>query len=480
MLTENIFRAFINKDNINMNSALKKVFFIYSKQQKKKKLYYFMKLLLHTLKAKRKKNNYSIKYNKLYNDYTSQKRNKQNIKYNYINNESDLNPFSPYISNRSYISYTPKNVKIKKMPSLGYFGKSYYSGNKFPINQKLNYFNKRNIKDNEFYNYENNKEMQMPYESYRNNNNTKRYNSTIKVSKFPNNKISYTSRINDDINKQIYQYLNNFEEGKSQNFPSKNMIHEKYKNNGKELNKNKIRSSNYTFNKGNYFNKKNPYLINNSEITFNKNAKREIELKYRNEALNYLNNNKSKTISHPSGNKNKNKNNKNNKIIYNDSYNYLNNINSKNKSIKDNILEKELNNKDKNNSNKSLNPSLLGIDQTKTFYTNQQRNSNNNIRSGNALISNINSLSRLKDSSNNHFLNGIKISSGVNEYFYDFNQNYKNNNEEQKFELSMQSLSDSKILELAGKYITEDENSSENYQMNNILHSKKKYKNKNK
>ena len=96
------------------------------------------------------------------------------------------------------------------------------------------------------------------------------------------------------------------------------------------------------------------------------------------------------------------------------------------------------------------------------------------------LNDNINSLSRLKDSSNNHFLNGIKISSGVNEYFYDFNQNYKNNNEEQKFELSMQSLSDSKIMELAGKYITEDENSSENYQMNNILHSKKKYKNKNK
>ena len=49
------------------------------------------------------------------------------------------------------------------------------------------------------------------------------------------------------------------------------------------------------------------HLINNSEITFNKNAKREIELKYHNEALNYLNNNKSKTISHPRGNKNKNK-----------------------------------------------------------------------------------------------------------------------------------------------------------------------------
>ena len=56
--------------------------------------------------------------------------------------------------------------------------------------------------------------------------------------------------------------------------------------------------------------------------------------------------------------------------------------------------------------------------------------------------------------------------SGVNEYFYDFNSNDKKNN---KGELSLQSLSDSKMMELANKYIIEDDNSSENYKMNNIL-----------
>ena len=67
--------------------------------------------------------------------------------------------------------------------------------------------------------------------------------------------------------------------------------------------------------------------------------------------------------------------------------------------------------------------------------------------------------------------------SGVNEYFYDFNTNGKNYN---KGELSLQSLSDSKMMELASKYLSDDDNSSENYKMNNILYSKKKYRNKSK
>ena len=69
--------------------------------------------------------------------------------------------------------------------------------------------------------------------------------------------------------------------------------------------------------------------------------------------------------------------------------------------------------------------------------------------------------------------------SGVNECFYDFNHKDNNNkNNIHRDELSMQSLSDSKMMELASKYATEDDNSSENYQMNNILYNKKKYKNK--
>ena len=67
------------------------------------------------------------------------------------------------------------------------------------------------------------------------------------------------------------------------------------------------------------------------------------------------------------------------------------------------------------------------------------------------------------------------MTSGCNECFYDINKDNKNIN---KGELTMQSFSDSKMMELASKYITDDDNSSENYYMNNILHNKKKMKNK--
>ena len=67
--------------------------------------------------------------------------------------------------------------------------------------------------------------------------------------------------------------------------------------------------------------------------------------------------------------------------------------------------------------------------------------------------------------------------SGVKEFFYDFYPGNKNSNNEQRTELlSLQSINDSKMLELASKYIDEEDDSSENYKMNNILHSRKKYK----
>ena len=50
-------------------------------------------------------------------------------------------------------------------------------------------------------------------------------------------------------------------------------------------------------------------------------------------------------------------------------------------------------------------------------------------------------------------------------------------NNEQR-DLSMQTISDSKIMELAGKYVNDEDNSSENYHMNNIIYNKKKYINK--
>ena len=157
------------------------------------------------------------------------------------------------------------------------------------------------------------------------------------------------------------------------------------------------------------------------------------------------------------------------------------------------LNESKSKNKKKNNkinhkllcySNKSLNPSSTngGIEFAKTNYTNPPKNSNNNFKNGNNIFSNINSASsRINDTTNNNsrYLNGIKMVSGVKEFFYDFYPGNRNNNNEQRTELlSLQSINDSKMLELASKYIDEEDDSSENYKMNNILHSRKKYKNK--
>ena len=129
------------------------------------------------------------------------------------------------------------------------------------------------------------------------------------------------------------------------------------------------------------------------------------------------------------------------------------------------------NNKSKKNSNASLNPSSVGM---KTFYTNKPITTNNNIGTG--VDSNINSASSRKNDPQNHFLNGLRMTSGeVNEYFYDFNKKDYNNNDDQKTTQSLQSLSDSKMLELANYYINEEDDSTEKYQMNNVVYNKKKH-----
>ena len=107
----------------------------------------------------------------------------------------------------------------------------------------------------------------------------------------------------------------------------------------------------------------------------------------------------------------------------------------------------------------------------KTYYTNKKKTSNNNLNKGN---SNINSASPRPLDTQYHFLSGLKMTSGeVNEYFYDFNSKKGNKNYDQKSVQSLQSLSDSKMLELANHYLSE-EDSVEKYQMNNIIYNKKK------
>ena len=438
-----------------------------------------------------KKNIYNNKvFNKLFNDYTLRNKKKENMKINYLRNESELYPFSPKVDKNIFITFSPKSGKRNyKEPIFSNYGRTFYNSDKVPLNQKINYFftpynkNGRNRNnDNEYFNgnnknqYFNNfseNDKNHDYMQYDFFGNKKANPINLKESsyRFPGNKKNIYSSLNSNINKQISEYLNNFENAKMKNIiPKNNNLNNNYLNYNRDSNKNKTQRSKFSFNKDSFYSVNNRNNRNNiRESLFNKNNK--IGYKNQTERFSFIKNPKSKSAFKINNEKkieykNKNKKNNNNKIINNNSENYLNNLSKKN-----NNPENELNVKDKNTlSNKSLNPLSLGSDQTKTFYTNNQRNSNN-IKLGN----NINSISSRINEPNTHFLTGLKMISGVNECFYDISKVNKNNHRD---ELSIQSLSDSKMMELANRYLSEDETSSENYKMNNIIHSKKKHKNK--
>ena len=446
--------------------------------------------LLRNKNIKLERNLYNNKtFNKLFNDYTLINKKKENMKINYLKNESKLYPFSPKIENGGYISFLNKNKNNQEQILDNNFCRNIYSNEKEPLNQNFfSFISKKNkngrnkIRENDLFNGNNNYCFYNFSESDKNNNNNNnflkydffRHNKANPINlkettyKFQNNKKIISSPYRKNINKQISESLRNSGYKKEKINPkNNNYINSNYLNYNRELNKNKIKNSKYSFNRESFSNNNN----HKRENLFNKKNKREINNKNQNGRFNsfikdikpkslFKINNENKNVF-----KNKNKiNNNNNKLKYNNSQNHLNSKSKKSNNIKENNKVKNI------YSNKSLNPSSL------TFDSNNRRNSKNNIKSTNALLSNLNSTSSRNNEINNHFLKDLKIISGINECFYDFNKDY--NKKKYSDELSLQSLSDSKMMELANKYANEDDNSSENYRMNNIVHSKKKYKNK--
>ena len=393
-------------------------------------------MIISYLNNKTKK--YNKTFNRLYNDYISINKKKENMKINYLRNESKLYPFTPRIDNKNFVTFSPSTIKKNSDPGFLYYSE------RIPLNQKFkNFFNKNNkngrnnFLDNEYFNMsdknryyknfsENDKSKDMQYKFF--NNKMNPINLKQSSYRYPNKRNIKSSRINDNINNQLLEYI----KGNNKN--------SNYLNNKRNSNFNLIK------------NKKSSMTMNKErkiENLFNKSNKRDYGIKSNGDLLSFIYKGKS-----------------NSPISFTNKFS-KNKIQNRNKGNSINKIS-DINNKEKiTNSNKSLNPSSLGIEQTRTFYT------NNNIRSNNALMSNnINSTSM----PNTHYLLGLKISSGINECFYDINKENKNN----KNELSMQSINDSKMMELASKYISEEENSSENYYMNNIIHNKKKFRNKKK
>ena len=136
------------------------------------------------------------------------------------------------------------------------------------------------------------------------------------------------------------------------------------------------------------------------------------------------------------------------------------------------------NNNNSNNSNsQSNNP---GLNHISTNYTGGHSYYSSN-RDNQKQINNINNNNNNKNNINNYNNNKrsptpLEVSPVfVNEYFRDSIGKKSSNNSNK---VSLQSLSDSKMLELAGHYgIGGDDSSSDTFQMNSIVHSKKKFYN---
>jgi len=430
-------------------------------------------------------------FNRLYNDYSIRNLKKENMKKNRFYSQSELYPFSPLINHSGYTtSFTPN--KINSPNSNRYSSYRKYN----PINQNwdtnseynplwrratltegnlyrnknpnkfgdYNYFSNNDYdnNDNIIQGYPNdylyNSKFKKPYQ-YKNILNKTDYGFYTPDSNRQNrrnnrNRNIYSNK-DDEINNQISQYLNNFRDN--------NNKLAQHMNTSRNISPKKRSRSNNKYIKGHQFDiggqvkdKERPYNTNIDNY-FNKQSGKK--------SINLIKNNKNNTKKNARNNNLKNKD-ENNKKIFNDSKDYFYSFS---KEYNKNDIKN--NNNSKKNSNASLNPSSLGA---KTFYTNRPTTTNNNLNTGNGVLSNINSASSRMLDTHKHFLNGIRMTSGeVNEYFYDFNNNRKDKSDDEKTTQSLQSLSDSKMLELANYYIKDEDDSIENYQMNNIVYNKR-------
>ena len=155
-------------------------------------------------------------------------------------------------------------------------------------------------------------------------------------------------------------------------------------------------------------------------------------------------------------------------------------MNQKKNKIKQNHSPKKINNSHSNNNNSNNSNSQsnnnIGVNHISTNYTGGQSyySSNRENRGQNNYNKSKNDNNKNNKSENSSKpLTPLEISPVlVNEYFRD-SIGKKSNTSSNK--VSLQSLSDSKMLELAGHYGLGDESSSDNYQMNNVIHNKKRF-----
>ena len=133
-----------------------------------------------------------------------------------------------------------------------------------------------------------------------------------------------------------------------------------------------------------------------------------------------------------------------------------------------------------NNSNNSNTQSInAGINRVSTNYTigpyGQLIKDQNKIidnKSSDNKKSSYNNNENKKKINNSKSQMPLKISSNINDYY---RKSFSRKSDSNSNRISLQSLNDSKMLELAGHYGNEEDSSSDNYKMNTIIHYKKEF-----
>ena len=424
------------------------------------------------LYMKNVKNDNNNKRNKNSDKYSSINK----IKYPYKNNlfvfDKDIKPIeknSKYINISSDKKNKRQNRKnnnfiYEQIPRyIGNNRNNYFFDKYYKKKQKKNEINNSN--ENDFTLGHENKNIKIITRNKSNNLNHFQESGEFNPFNTFNSNNNYQ---NQDINKEILDHLY------ENNFMNKNFQINTNNNKSNDNNKNK--------NKNNIINSKNNAIGLNTERKTNK--KYSI---FENDKFNTNGINKSRDYLFPIKQNN-------NKVPYNKIFNKNSIISSSNFSLINSQKEKgkipfnkdnkkinsstSMNNNSHNSNSQSNN---IGVNHISTNYSigpggHSYHSSNKDSKKiVNNSTNNKKNNSKIENIRNNNIKPPIylEISPGiVDEYFRD-SIGKKSNSSSNR--ISMQSLNDSKMWELAGHYGLPDDSSSDNYQMNTVIHNKKNF-----
>ena len=452
---------------------------------------------IKTIKNMKKDGNYNYNNNDYFNNNKNNKiysaRNKIYLPYNTNNGKS--------IEKDKFINLDIKKPSASEKKNIKGIRRSFFDGknpkyikkNRQKVNNANDRFNEIN-KRNEIFNYDPN-DFTLGGENNKNNNgkiltrnksSNLNQNDNYEFNPFNSRKKIQYKNINREILNHLYE--NNFMN--NHNLRKKDFRFNNNKNKDNNINNNYHSNYNYNSNNNKKSNKKNILGMNTERKPIKKYSI------FNNNNLNYDDKNINKSRDYLFPNKQNDNEAPYNKILFNkglissSNFSLINNQKIKipiNKDIKKIEKSTSMVNNSNNSNTQSNNAGLNHVSTNYSVgpgghsYYSSNRDSqikNNNDKNKNKTDNSINK----KNKNNKNQINSkapipLQISAGiVDEYFRDsIGKKSSNNSNNSSNRISLQSLSDSKMMELAGNYKLGEESSSDNYQMNNVIHNKKQF-----